>query len=277
MRGYHTVIRDKPNNTKALAELARLYERTGNTAKAKEYVERAMRTARRPGRWPDRSNTQVSIPILASQSAEDATLTKENRPIASRPDYVVDASEAVSDSPATAPIASIENVSESLDQLIMETTEPTTAPPAKRKYTKRRPVAQPPESRKTASYQQSSWTARRQVRINREQEAQRTEREVVEITWERMQELEPEMREGDIEAEKEWMTHANTLIEIFKAFRLFYPLQKFVRFLGYSAHARRRALETSMPSTGSKAKPLTEMEIMADRLDLNLGTSSFLF
>jgi len=80
--------------------------------------------------------------------------------------------------------------------------------------------------------------------------------------FERNEEIKPDMRDGDEEAENEWMQNAQILTEAFRQEKIFFPSERYIKFLGYSAEARRRAYRP-----GER----TELDEMVDRLQNNMG------
>lgn len=73
------------------------------------------------------------------------------------------------------------------------------------------------------------------------------------------------MRAGDARASGAWMAAAADLIEDFRGFKTFYPWDKYVRFMGYTAGAAR-----DQPQTG--ATPLdADLAEMANRISTRLG------
>jgi len=64
------------------------------------------------------------------------------------------------------------------------------------------------------------------------------------------------MREGNSDATVLWMDAAEDLIDDFRGFKLFYPWEKYMRFIGYTGTSRRQA-ETPLE---------LDMAAMADRL-----------
>lgn len=81
--------------------------------------------------------------------------------------------------------------------------------------------------------------------------------------YDRNEEIKADMRAGDSEAEKEWMQNAQILTEAFRQEKIFFPTERYVKFLGYSAEARRRAYRP-----GER----TEIDEMVDRLQTNLAS-----
>jgi general transcription factor 3C polypeptide 3 (transcription factor C subunit 4) len=73
------------------------------------------------------------------------------------------------------------------------------------------------------------------------------------------------MNAGDVAAEDEWMENAQIMVEAFKSDKLFFPQDRYIKFLGYSAEARRRALKPGERS---------EVEAMADRLQTTLDAEA---
>lgn len=68
------------------------------------------------------------------------------------------------------------------------------------------------------------------------------------------------MRNGDLRATNEWIDAARDLTDDFRSFKLFYPWDKYVKFLGYTGGTRAQA-ETSLDS---------DLTAMAERLSRSL-------
>lgn len=87
----------------------------------------------------------------------------------------------------------------------------------------------------------------------------------------RLQRLTKAMRAGDEEARLEWMDLAKELIAEFRRQKVFYPWDKYIRFLGYGNAARKRAI-SRRPKDGV-VNVEGAMEDMVDRLQsAALGT-----
>lgn len=82
-----------------------------------------------------------------------------------------------------------------------------------------------------------------------------------------MKQLEPKVKDGNVEAIEDWLDIADALIREFRSNRIFYPMARTTEFQGYSSQAQRRA-------NGSKTNAfLNEMEEIAGRLQKSKGTS----
>ena len=73
------------------------------------------------------------------------------------------------------------------------------------------------------------------------------------------------MREGREEAMADWMSIARVMINDFRSAKVFYPWDKYIRFLGYTAEARKRATKSK------NVDVMADMAEMADRLQVSLG------
>ena len=83
-----------------------------------------------------------------------------------------------------------------------------------------------------------------------------------------MKDLRDEMKRGDRDARTKWMQKASSLLAIFGRATVFFPYDKSVKFLGYSADARARACSTR--------KRVLEMdELRAYELGVPLGQTSW--
>lgn len=99
-----------------------------------------------------------------------------------------------------------------------------------------------------------------------EVEGQRTEH--IQFLYSKMLQLQPMIREGNVDATEDWLDIADALLREFRSNRIFYPLQRHMVFLGYSREAQRKAGR-------HKHKTLMdEMQEMAGRLQESLGMSS---
>lgn len=78
-------------------------------------------------------------------------------------------------------------------------------------------------------------------------------------------ELRPKMREGDEDITEDWLDIADALVRDFRSNRIFFPMQRYMTFLGYSREAQKKA---------GKLKTTTlmdELQDMAKRLQASLG------
>ncbi|KAE8396676.1 hypothetical protein BDV23DRAFT_143350 [Aspergillus alliaceus] len=97
-----------------------------------------------------------------------------------------------------------------------------------------------------------------------ESENERTEN--IRYLYTKLQQLQPKVKTGGLEATEDWLDIADALLREFRSNRVFYPLQRNVMFLGYSREAHKKA---------GKSKDRTmmdEMQEMAGRLQESLGT-----
>jgi len=83
--------------------------------------------------------------------------------------------------------------------------------------------------------------------------------------YDESEELKPAMRAGDESAEQQWMDAAQILTDALREEKLFFPADRYIKFLGYSTEARRRAVHP---------KERNELLEMADRLQTNLGNKN---
>ncbi|KAE8148515.1 TPR-like protein [Aspergillus avenaceus] len=84
--------------------------------------------------------------------------------------------------------------------------------------------------------------------------------------YDKLQQLQPRAKDGDVQATEDWLDIADALLREFRSNRVFYPLQRNVMFLGYSREAHKK---------GGKSKGRTlmdEMQEMAGRLQESLGS-----
>ncbi|KAF9889891.1 transcription factor TFIIIC subunit tfc4 [Aspergillus nanangensis] len=87
----------------------------------------------------------------------------------------------------------------------------------------------------------------------------------VQYLYEKLSQLQPKVKEGDLEATEDWLDIADALLRDFRSNRIFYPLQRSLTFVGYSRDAQKKV---------GKAKGRTlmdEMQEMAGRLQESLG------
>ena len=70
------------------------------------------------------------------------------------------------------------------------------------------------------------------------------EQEDVEPIFAIMRDLKARLDDGDAEARTRWKRHAYSLVEVFRQATVFFPYDRNVKFFGYSAEARQRAMAT---------------------------------
>lgn len=80
--------------------------------------------------------------------------------------------------------------------------------------------------------------------------------------------LQDQMRAGSSVATAQWMETASTLIEDFRSCRALYPLDRYMRFFGYTSDARKQATQTRAGAA------LAEMKALAGRLQASIGSST---
>lgn len=97
-----------------------------------------------------------------------------------------------------------------------------------------------------------------------ETESERTEN--VQFLHSKMLQLQPKIKEDNVEAIEDWLDIADALLHDFRSNRIFYPVQRSVVFLGYSREAQKSAGRYK-----SRAF-MDEMREMAGRLQESLGT-----
>jgi general transcription factor 3C polypeptide 3 (transcription factor C subunit 4) len=66
------------------------------------------------------------------------------------------------------------------------------------------------------------------------------------------------MRAGDVESVQRWMEAARNMIDDFRSFKLFYPWDKYARFLGYSKNSRMEPEAPLDPSLAAMADRLSQ-------------------
>lgn len=76
------------------------------------------------------------------------------------------------------------------------------------------------------------------------------------------------VQDGDQAQKSQWMLAAKTLIQDFQSERLFFPLEKYVRFYGYSKEARRKSLNTKAVQAQQEADTTNK------RLNLSSGRTN---
>ncbi|KAJ8608958.1 hypothetical protein MRB53_039397 [Persea americana] len=94
-------------------------------------------------------------------------------------------------------------------------------------------------------------------------ESKKLRREELLAAHDKLLAIAPAMRSGDKPARATWMSLAQSLVDTFRKKKIFFPSDKYVRFLGYGTEARRRALK-------KKTNDSNEMEQMASRLEASL-------
>ncbi|KAI9678836.1 MAG: transcription factor TFIIIC subunit tfc4 [Caeruleum heppii] len=92
------------------------------------------------------------------------------------------------------------------------------------------------------------------------QEQDKAQAEVTYVQYARLQDLRERMQYQDDAATMDWMETAAALIMDFRSVKTFFPFDKYIRFLGWSPEAKKRAMKAS------KHDDLTAMEAMAGRL-----------
>ena len=96
-----------------------------------------------------------------------------------------------------------------------------------------------------------------------EPEWQRTEH--IQFLYSKMMQLQPKMKQGDVDATEDWLDIADALLRDFRSNRVFYPLQRRMVFSGYTR-------ETQKKNGRQKNKTImVEMQEMAGRLQESLG------
>ena len=83
--------------------------------------------------------------------------------------------------------------------------------------------------------------------------------------FDQMQKLRPAMRLADKQATADWMAAAERMVEEFRNHKIFFPSDRYIRFLGYSTEARKRAL--NMKPKGAQS----EVDMIAERLKTTLN------
>lgn len=87
----------------------------------------------------------------------------------------------------------------------------------------------------------------------------------IQFLYSKMQQLEPLIKEGDIEAIEDWLDIADALLRDFKSNRSFYPIARTMEFRGYTSDAKK----------GKDMTMMSEMQEMAGRLQKSMGGKSF--
>lgn len=113
----------------------------------------------------------------------------------------------------------------------------------------------------------TTWQAPLPVQA-RPQAGESARTETVQFLWAKMQQLDPQVKEGVVEAIEDWLDIADALLRDFRSNSVFYPVARTMEFQGYSAPTYRR----------NKPRPRTvidEMKEMAGRLQKSMGGECF--
>ncbi|KAJ5157041.1 uncharacterized protein N7482_008141 [Penicillium canariense] len=87
----------------------------------------------------------------------------------------------------------------------------------------------------------------------------------IQFLYAKMQQLEPKVKDGDVDATEDWLDIADALLRDFRSNRIFYPMARTTEFQGYSSQAQRK-------SGGVKTSVfLDEMQEIAGRLQRSRG------
>ena len=100
-----------------------------------------------------------------------------------------------------------------------------------------------------------------------QQQAEQAREDAVRMQLTRVEALEEPMQSGDEGATDQWMEAAGVMIEDFRNAKIFYPMDRYIRFLGYSREARARA---SRPN----GTAMTVLQALGERLQATLGIMS---
>lgn len=236
---YEDVVNAMPENTDVRVELAKLYEKTGEAAKAFEHVASVIKLGREDVVKKAKLNTQKPDTQQPNMQKPDIQKPKTQRPRTRKPTDVA----------ASPVVTEREEEEDDPDTLFVASTAKPKAPRVRKRQaqrmTKRTPAATPAQTRTEPATPFSLETLHAQL-----------------------QTLTPDMRNDREDAVLEWISIANELIQAFMSARVFFPTETFVPFLGYTAEAKRRAWNSR---TGVQR---SEMEIMADRLKTTLGKTN---
>ena len=122
--------------------------------------------------------------------------------------------------------------------------------------TRRRPsTSRPRVLRKNQPSLTAQEQAEREIALN----------DAMRMQYVKMQATQDSMRDEHEEATLEWMKAAQVLVQEFRSAKVFYPWDKYVRFLGYTTDARKRATKSKQGDV------LRDMEAMADRMKATIG------
>ena len=101
--------------------------------------------------------------------------------------------------------------------------------------------------------------------VGQKEEGEKIKEHNFQKLYSQMQDLMGDLRLGDEQATVEWMKVANILIQDFRSNKVFYPIDKYMKFFGYSKEARTKALKPKA------SQAVEEMEAMAGRLQVSTG------
>ncbi|KAK2743918.1 transcription factor TFIIIC subunit tfc4 [Myotisia sp. PD_48] len=87
----------------------------------------------------------------------------------------------------------------------------------------------------------------------------------VRYLYKKLLELQPFMREGHTAATEDWLDIAYTLLRDFRTNRVFFPVQRRMKFLGYSRDAQQKAGKSKSNTL------LAELQEIADRIQAAMG------
>jgi general transcription factor 3C polypeptide 3 (transcription factor C subunit 4) len=98
------------------------------------------------------------------------------------------------------------------------------------------------------------------VQSGRAQPGEGTRTEDIQFLYLKLLDLQPQMKEGAIEATEDWLDIADALLRDFRSNKAFYPMARSILFMGYSTGAKAK---------GTKSRSglmMDEMQEMAGRL-----------
>ena len=102
------------------------------------------------------------------------------------------------------------------------------------------------------------------VGLDEQQQAEQAQEDAIRMQLTRVEALEGRMQSGDEAATDQWMEVAGAMIEDFRHAKIFYPMDRYIRFLGYSREARAKA---SRPN----GTAMTVIQALGERLQAALG------
>lgn len=108
----------------------------------------------------------------------------------------------------------------------------------------------------------------RTLRGETEEDSQTKASDHVQYLYSKLLELRHDMREGKADATEDWLDIADALLRDFRSNRVFFPLQRYMVFLGYSREAQRKAGRLKTRTI------MDEVQEMAGRLQASLGTGT---
>lgn len=112
------------------------------------------------------------------------------------------------------------------------------------------------------------WTGATPVEIEPVKRGEAARGEDITFLYAMMQQLEPKVKDGNVEATEDWLDIADALLREFRSNRIFYPMARTTEFQGYSTQAQRRA------NSSKNSAFLNEMEEIAGRLQKSRGKPS---